>query len=258
MKLYANILFKNGDPLDLELLDMCLKSLKPSVDGVVLLDTSAEPTESVALTARPDHPPLFNYLRDPDIIERGGFAAARNYLLQFTPQEPDTWILWVDSDEVHFDSLAQLRPLMEGDQYDEISTHFVHFCLGTNLYERMERRTNLFRHGPDIRWEGKVHEHLVRDRPARTFQSSYLYHHYGYVRSQEYVFSRWVQYAKLEGNPDPYKEEEVDGKVVPYFRPERPSPAHILDDRLKTLTEYHGEFPSAVPPQFVARHQYQL
>lgn len=247
----TNMLFTLQNEDDLILFKASVESIASVVDEIVLLETGRSDIHPVkeGLFFLKDLPCKVSYEYDSSIIEDRGFAEARNNLLDRSPK--DCYILWNDSDECHFtDGLQQLKDLvLSTEQYDAISTHFIHFCIHSNLYERFEKRTNIFRKGT-LRWIEKVHER-IDPIPKKIFSSSYFYLHMGYVRDPEYVFSRWNQYALLEGQTTPYVNEEVDGKTVPYFRLGREGPKNILDDRLKTLIPYFGSYPASIPIKWI-------
>ena len=173
------------------------------------------------------------------------FAEIRNLALDEV--KDGEFLYWIDADEVGFPiHLAGLRRQMErlGSKLMKVRTRFTHFCVSPHWYERMEPRNTLIRKIAGMHWEGNVHERLVGVPETGLFNSDYTLHHYGYCKPQEEVFKHWQHYAELEGDPNRYINEEVDGKTVSYFRPgERPSAAHILDDRIKTLIPYTGEYP---------------
>lgn len=254
--LVANILFTIKGEDDWVLFQAAINSIKNVVDRIVLLDTS--PTDDLLNAKRLGEflqsiECMVDYRHDALILQEG-FSAARNDLLARSPEE--CFILWQDSDEVMFpEGLQQIKDLLstqEGTakEIDNVSTNFIHFCLGSNRYERFEPRVNIFRR-KGAHWEQKVHERLVFDGPRKIFYSDYHYHHYGYVRDQEYVFERWFQYALLEGQIQPYVNEEVDGKTVPYFRDGRENASKILEDRRATLIPFFGIYPEAIPMSWI-------
>ena len=284
--LVANLLVTLNTDDDWILFQASVMSIIPVVDGLVVLDATpfGKPYfRSDLVTAFLRKLPIsVTVERDQDIVALHGFSAARNRLLALSPKT--CFILWVDSDEVHFPGvLLPIRQRLSLGDIDDVSTHFIHFCIGTNFYERFERRVNIFRRTPQTRWVRKVHEGISHCgfcegdgrvhpggnhvdygcpecnprptdgplRPRRILHSDYHYHHYGYCRGQEYVFSRWRQYALLEGQQKPYDTEEVDGKIVPYFRAERSGPDKILEDRKKTLIPFFGTYPKDIPVDWI-------
>lgn len=259
--LVANILVTLDNEEDKIFFEWCLKSLVGVVDEIIILNTGKNLKEVVDICHSVLEGSTSSYLlkNDFSIIKEQGFAAARNKLLQESPE--NCYILYRDSDEVGFPEELKLlkETILDTDRYDDISTYFIHFCLGFNGYERFEQRTTIFRKTPETKWVNKVHEKITHGQTTRSiFYSDYTIHHYGYVRSQEYVFNRWHQYAILEGQTNPYKDEEVNGTVVPYFREGREGPGKILEDRKKTLIPYFGKFPNFVDTKYIESKQVVL
>jgi hypothetical protein len=256
----SNMLVKLACEDDEILFAASVKALMPIVDKMVFLDTTPSGGTSVNnilshLTAGTPHFAGGVLLRDAEIIDRDGFAAARNEMLKETPM--GAHVLWVDSDEVHFPfEFASIKEFLGRNPQYNVQTHFIHFCLGSNAYERFEPRVNIFKKTAEIMWENRVHEKLNFEGPI--YHSPYFYHHYGYVRPQEFVFGRWHQYALLEGQKNPYKEEECEGEIVPYFRGTRDSPSKILEDRRERLIPYFGLYPETLPQEWILNHQIRL
>lgn len=254
-EVWANMIVKIGCDDDKVLFTAAIASIGKVVDRILILDMTGEGDtylgDAMSFVPNDVKSKVLFLVELPDFCSREGFAAARNILLDKTPV--GAYVLWVDSDECHFSKeLAQLLQLVRKGFFDEVSTHFIHFCLGSNFYEKFEERRNIFRRFATTRWEGKVHERIVHDQPdLKIFYSDYIYHHYGYVRSQEYVFSRWYQYALLEGQTKPYEIEEEAGQTVPYFRGDKPDPSKLLEHRRSSLLAYFGEYPAELPQDWV-------
>ncbi len=247
VKLVANIIAKVESDLDFAMLRACLMSLRAACDRIVLYYAPGVATP--AISAKLSDICMENRV---DIQVHSGpvssFADLRNKAMDLVRE--GEFFVWIDSDEVAFsDDLVALKNQMgrlhtEDNPLSSVATRFVHFCLSPDTYEYYQPRITIIRKGPDTRWEGSVHEKVVGYAPGRILHSDYIVHHYGYVKPQEQVFARWQHYAELEGDPNRYLAEEVNGKTVPYFRPvDRPSPEHILEDRRKTLLPYHGPHP---------------
>ena len=225
------------------LLSASLSSTRNITDKVIILDTSIDQSKTeLCKTICQNNCNNLIFLHDSNIINRDGFAAARNLMLNVS--DNDCYILWQDADEVHFtDQLLILRQLVDHSlsPLDDVSMHFVHFCLGSNMYEKFEKRTTIFRRTPDTHWENKVHEKIVHSPGIRSaFASACHYHHYGYVRDQETVFNRWRQYAILSGEENPSVDQEY--------------PDHqVLEHRRKSLLPYFGEYPAAIPADWITR-----
>lgn len=259
--LVANILVTLDNEEDKIFFEWCLKSIVGIVDEIIILNTGKNLLEVAEIVPRILERSTSKYQikHNSSIIKEHGFAAARNLMLQASPE--NCYILYRDSDEVGFPEELKLlkETILNTDRYDDISTYFIHLCLGFNGYERFEQRTTIFRKTPETKWVNKVHEKITHGLTTRSiFYSDYTIFHFGYVRSQEYVFNRWHQYAILEGQTNPYKDEEVNGTVVPYFREGREGPDKILEDRKKTLMPYFGKFPNFVDKKYIESKQVVL
>jgi len=260
MILCVNMLVKIGCPDDEVLFRAAIESLLPAVDQIVLLDTSSDSgAVSRCLGGLDLQGKVDGRGYDPGIIEREGFAAARNLMLQNSPQ--DCYVFWPDSDEVWFtQDLLDLRPILESGVYDDIATRFLHFCLGANAVEKTESRINIFRRTPETHWVDRVHERIMHHgtcadaignpqsvvaQPRRLFVSPITYHHYGYVRPQEFIYGRWAQY------------KELDGTKAASLAAEFPN-EQVLEHRRGVLMPYFGEYPTALPREWVEQHTIQL
>ena len=252
MKLVVNMLVQIGCPDDAVLFRAAIESVLPAVDQIVLLDTSTDRGAIDRCLAGLDlQEKLCSRGYDPGIIDRDGFAAARNTLLQSSPQ--DCYIFWQDSDEIFFtQDLLDLRPILESAVYDDIATRFVHFTLGSNAVEKVESRINIFKRTPDTRWVDRVHERIVHSpgtliepMQRRIFVSPITYHHMGYVRPQEFIYGRWAQY------------KELDGTKAASLAAEFPD-EQVLEHRRSVLMPYFGEYPAAIPRDWVEQHTIPL
>jgi hypothetical protein len=246
LPIVANLMFILKCEDDCVLLEASIQSVIGFIDHFVILDTTQCDSEyatrghEIVHRLIPTH--QLTYFVDTTIIAQG-FAAARNLMLQ--KSLPECYIFWLDSDEIHFTSqLLELKEhILSTNRYDDISTYFHHFCLGSNYIERIERRINIYRKTETTHWVGQVHEHIVHtdeisDLNRKIFCSPYTYIHMGYVRPQDYVLSRWAMYAGFEGR-DPKKalEEYPDGQC--------------LDHRRSVLLPYFGEYPAALPKEWI-------
>ena len=130
-------------------LERCLSSLVDLVDEIVVVDTgSVDATTSIAASygARIGH---FPWVED--------FGAARNASLDLVTGD---WVLMIDADEyvAPIERSAVLAALDEQPS-----------ALGVNLLWRSGpgltpmRELRMWRHRPDIRFRGRIHEHVVQD-----------------------------------------------------------------------------------------------
>ena len=165
-------------------LDDCLRSVAALVDEIVVVDTGStdgSPDIAAAHGATVDH-----------FAWSGDFAAARNRSLDLAAGE---WILYIDADE----QLHCARPDEVRTQLAEDSAHQgfrVPFVprVGWTPY----REYRLWRHDPDIRFRGRIHEaivmplHEVAERHGRTIGvlDDLRFDHYGYEGDQSHKFER--------------------------------------------------------------------
>lgn len=180
-----------------------LKSLEHAVDFVVVNDNSGECrsvnrgiVESSALFAS-GRVGLFG-------SSFANFSQARNLCLEYLRERKlataNSWLFTVDCDEVHGDSLSfvtrQLLPLVSKD-IGVVDGYFVHFMLGYDLYNALDRKHNLFlRYNPNLHWKLEVHEQL-HGVQGRRVCLPYTYFHYGYVRPTDAIVEKWKLYLKL-------------------------------------------------------------
>ncbi len=111
------------------------------------------------------------------------FAAARNVCLRLHREhDGGEWVAFVDADEVHasqFDRIAgNLDAVPPG--IDFVDGYTRHFFGAFEWYMSIERRMSFFRYGPQLRWEGSVHEKLF-GLNGRRLALPYVYAHYGWV-----------------------------------------------------------------------------
>ena len=165
-------------------LDACLSSLRGLVDEVVVVDTgSSDASVEVAMRhgAIVAHEPW-----------RGDFATPRNRSLDLATGE---WILYVDADE-------RVRAGDDRERRRVIGAATGHAALRVPLVPRvgwtpyLEYR--LWRHDPDVRFGGRMHEsivsaiHSAAQRDGRAVEASDVLtiEHLGYERDQERKYRR--------------------------------------------------------------------
>ena len=244
--LCVNMLVNIGCPDDEVLFRASVESVLPAVDEFVFLDTSEDRTaverclEGLDFGGKP-----VGHGYSQTIIAEHGFAAARNLMLRNSPA--DCFIFWLDADEVFFpQDLLDLKQVLASDLYDDVGTRFLHFCLGSNAIEKTEGRINIFRRTPDTCWVDRVHERVVHSPGTRrVFVSPVTYLHMGYVRPQEFIYKRWAQY------------KELDGTKAASLAAEFPD-EQVLEHRRSVLMPYYGEYPPALPREWVESKRIDL
>jgi len=138
-----------------EHLDGCLESVRGLVDEIVVVDTGST-DDSVDVARR--HGALVGH--EP---WRDDFAVPRNASLDLASGQ---WILYIDADErVRPGDHEMVRSLLR-DAHENVAFK-VRFVPRTNWTPYHEYR--LWRHRPEIRFRGAIHESIVRgiDRVAR-------------------------------------------------------------------------------------------
>lgn len=142
-------------------LDRCLSSLAGAVDEIVVVDTGS--TDATIDIARRYTGHIF------DFPWRDDFAAARQFAFGQTTGD---WSAWVDADDVvlgaeHIRSLAASAPPHVGAFYWRYAMDFD----AAGQAQCQFWRERLVRNDGSYRWQGRIHEVLLTDRPwqsART------------------------------------------------------------------------------------------
>jgi len=175
------------------------------------------------------------------------FATARNECLKLDPAANDqTWVLFIDGDEVHAPRLEALATSLSRlpRSISFVDGFTWHFFKSFDWYLSIERRMMFFRWSPEAHWKGDVHEGLRGVRGNR-LALPYVYAHYGHVSSFAEDTRRGSQYASLgqRGNALPAdiaREADVQGdfrRLNPHFA-----------DRWRRLIRFTGEHPPCARP----------
>lgn len=155
----------------------CLASIRDLCDRMVVVDTgSTDDTVAVAEAA------------GATVLHRpwdGDFSAARNHGLDAIDAE---WILYIDADEeVQACDVPAVRAALAAA--DGVIGHLVLFASHVGWTPYREHR--LWRHRPDIRFRGRIHEtpvpdlrRIVRDEGMRFQHIDLFLQHYGYEGDQ--------------------------------------------------------------------------
>jgi len=165
-------------------LDACLATLAGLVDEIVVVDTGSI-DDSVAIARR--HGAVVEHLP-----WTGDFSAPRNRALDLARGE---WILYVDADErvAPTDVDALRRLLRAADDHAAFRVRFVP-RIGWTPY----REYRLWRHQPDIRFRGVIHESMVpaivavaeRERQVISDLDTLTIQHLGYEGDQRHKHAR--------------------------------------------------------------------
>jgi tetratricopeptide (TPR) repeat protein len=183
----------------------CLKSIQPIADEIVLVDTGS--TDSTVAIAQDFGAVIRHFTWTDD------FSAARNVALDAATGQ---WGLWIDADERldTADCAAVLEavrsaPADVGGYMVRIRNHMDRENQAEVVYHRACR---LFRLGPDIRFEGRIHEQNVRplQKAGYTIADAQItLDHLGYAsqvmteRDKHARFIRMLE-REVQENSDPF------------------------------------------------------
>ncbi|MEI6154990.1 MAG: glycosyltransferase, partial [Deltaproteobacteria bacterium] len=211
-KISLSMIVKNES----ECLERCLESVLPLVDEMVIVDTGS--TDGTPDIARQCGAHVYSFPWNDD------FSAARNFALSKVKGE---WTLVMDADEViaqrDIDKIKALLGSGRADAYRLVLRNYVADANYANTQPNPKDYQEgngypafipvplirIFRTGPDIRFEGCVHEtldsSLVR-AGKRVADSGIPIHHYGKAMTarilQKRGFYKKLGVNKLLGNPD--------------------------------------------------------
>lgn len=156
----------------------CLDSVKNYADEMVIVDTgSADRTKAVC---REYGARVFDFKWNDN------FAEARNFSLE---KARGDWILWLDADEaVDMADSSSLRACLDDGGSALISVPMLHFYGEEPADEKrayFSSAVRLICNRTDLRFAGKIHEHLALDVPDLSLpaeaNSSMRILHYGYM-----------------------------------------------------------------------------
>jgi glycosyltransferase involved in cell wall biosynthesis len=167
-KLTLSMIVKNEE----KYLPGCLESVKDIADEIVIVDTgSTDSTKNIAeLYGAKVYD--FNWVDD--------FSAARNFALQ---KSTGNWILYLDADErLTESSFKELSEIINRD--DKLAVHCLVDCIDNhNNKASVIKYTRLFRNNPKLKFNGKVHEQIVKsikELNYKTIDSNIKILHLGY------------------------------------------------------------------------------
>jgi glycosyltransferase involved in cell wall biosynthesis len=180
-----------------EHLERCLISIRDLVDEIVVVDTGSV-DDTVAVARR--HGALVDF-----VPWQGDFATPRNRSLDLLDAD---WVLYIDADEAVEGPPEGLRSLL-ADATDHVAFR-VRFVprVGWTAYHEFR----LWRHRPEIRFHGLIHESVVGAIAAVADADGLVIgttdritiQHYGYEGDQRHKFARDepMLRAQLENDPD--------------------------------------------------------
>lgn len=144
-----------GSDTEAELLERCLSSVSPYVDGIFI--TITQPNENVEKVAKnfKAHVSHFEWI--------GDFAAARNFNFSQVPKEFD-YILWTDADDV-WRGLDKLKPTLDDNpRMDAFAFDYLYDWDEAKLPTVVHKKTMLIRNDNCASWVGALHEDLIENR----------------------------------------------------------------------------------------------
>ena len=222
MKLSACVIVKNEE----ENIGTWLSSMKKLADEMIVVDTGS--TDRTVEMAKAAGARVFHHAWQND------FAAAKNCALE---KAKGDWILFLDADEYFSpQTIAKVRPLLlEVEKSTKPIVGVI--CRLVNIDKDQGNRftgaifqLRIFRNSPDLRYEGKIHEHVVDAHRAE---------HEMFVTPELVIFhtgySQHIVRKKLERNLEFLRQkEETEGESV--------------DDALHYMDCYYGlgDFAKAV------------
>lgn len=165
----AHAMIVKGTDAEVALLDRCLATVAPHVDGIFLLFSTpgGKPLPSAVSLAN-------RYSAVAEFFEwPGDFAAARNRNFAMVPPGYD-YILWCDADDV-WRGLGTLRKVVEANPADAYLFHYLYDFddVGEPRVEHI--KTQLVRNDGSHEWKGTIHEDLVALRPVKVHLLSLIH-----------------------------------------------------------------------------------
>ena len=222
-------------PREEPFLEAMLGSIAGAASLLIVNDNSLDPSPHAQVLARS----VFSR-EDRIVVDRTpftGFAAARNVCLRLHGERSSAgWVAFVDADEVHGPQVSRIAGRLERVPkiFDFIDGYTWHFFGSFEYYTSIERRMMFFRYGPQVRWEGSVHEQL-RGLGGKRLILPYVYAHYGHTLEPRRHAEKGRHYSSLGAPGNVLREDELDGfDVVRYFAPVYPR-----------LLRFRGEHPAA-------------
>lgn len=225
-------------PKEEPFLGALLASLDGAVQSVIVNDNAPDPSPHTA----PLQASGFAS-RGALVVDRTrfvDFSSARNICLQLhAARDAGEWVAFVDADEVHGDAVARIARnlgILPGE-IGYVDGYTWHFFQSPDWYTSIERRMSFFRFGPQVRWEGRVHEQL-RGVSGERVALPYLYAHYGHILSPR----RHAEKGRL------YSSLGQAGEIVAADGLDVIDPARYFADKWPILLPFRGRHPEAVRP----------
>ncbi|MDQ2991754.1 MAG: hypothetical protein M3R30_02890, partial [Candidatus Eremiobacteraeota bacterium] len=225
-------------PREEPFLGALLTSLDGSVESVIVNDNASEPSPHAQTLAESAFAACGALVVDRTPFV--DFSTARNICLRLhAERNAGSWAAFVDADEVHGDAIARIARNLDAvpDDVGYVDGYTWHFFQSPAWYTSIERRMSFFRFGPEVRWEGRVHEQLRGVNGARV-ALPYVYAHYGHVVTPR----RHAEKGRL------YSSLGQEGSIVAEDALDSIDPARYFADKWPALLLFRGEHPAAARP----------
>lgn len=151
----ALCLIVKGTNEEAKLLNRCLESVAPYVDGIFV--TRTQPNTAVGNVVKQHNGHLSDYKWDKD------FAKARNFNYSQVPKDYD-WILYCDADDI-WRGLEKLRPTIEENKHvDGFGFWYYYDWDEEKNPVVVHRKTCIIKNDGCAKWVGAIHEDLIPQR----------------------------------------------------------------------------------------------
>ncbi|MFN2528252.1 MAG: hypothetical protein ABR584_05990 [Candidatus Baltobacteraceae bacterium] len=176
------------------------------------------------------------------------FSAARNHCFELdSDADADTWINFIDADEVHGEGFKEIARKLERlpSSVGFVDGFSYHFFKSFDWYASIERRMLFHRWTPQAHWEGAVHERLA-GVPGKRVALPQVHAHYGWAGNSFYADAlKCAQYAQLGARSDSltFAEAHAADHLRDYRGVER-----FFANCLRRCIRFAGEHPVAAFP----------
>ena len=224
-----------------------LASIEPAVERIFVNENSGLGTDA------PNLPALESSRLAQDgrmTIGRTAFTTfsdARNHCFQLDRAASlDTWIVFIDADEVHYDRFKDIAAKLERvpRSVGFIDDFTPHFFKSFDWYASIERRMILHRWTPQARWEGGVHERLAGIDGKRV-ALPYLHAHYGWVATFLDDARKGAHYSSLGGEGTPLSVTDAEAAD---FHGDYRAVERFFAEWWRKLMRFTGEHPASAQP----------
>lgn len=154
MKLALAMIVKGTDE-EAALLDRCLESLAPHVDGIFI--TRTQPNEAVGQVAKRYKATLSDFEWCSD------FSAARNFNFSQVPAEY-THILWTDADDIWRGAEKLKATIEDNPRADAFGFNYLYDWDEFRMPTVVHRKTMIVKNDGCCTWVGRLHEDLQEHR----------------------------------------------------------------------------------------------